>query len=72
MPAVLESLEQKYFDISDEYQTLHDAFKELTSHHEDLEKRYAELASQNELLSKRISLRVFEKVKASLKNPAAR
>lgn len=72
LPAVLESLEQKYFEISDEYQTLHDAFKELTLYHEDLEKRYAELASQNELLSKRISLRVFEKVKASLKNPTAR
>ena len=72
LPAVLESMEQKYFEIADEYQTLHNAFKELTSHHEDLEKRYAELASQNEQLSKRLSLRVFEKVKASLKNPAVR
>jgi glycosyltransferase involved in cell wall biosynthesis len=72
LPVVLERLEQKYFDISDEYQTLHDAFKELTEYHKDLEKRYAELARQNEQLSKRISLRVFEKVKASLKNPTAR
>lgn len=72
LPEVLESMEQKYFNVVDEYQTLHDAFKELTYYHEDLERRYGELASQNEVLSKRLSLRVFEKVKASLKNPTAR
>ena len=69
LPEVLESMENKYFKSVDEYQTLHDAFKELSAYHEDLEKRFAALAEQNVQLNKKLSLRVFDKVKSALKGP---
>ena len=69
LPAILERVEKKYFKSVDEYQILHDAFKELSSYHEDLEKRFAILSEQNVQLNRRLSQRVVDKVKSVLKGP---
>lgn len=66
LPEILENMEQKYFKSVDEYQQLHDAFKELSAHHEDLEQRFAALSAENVQLNQRLSMRVFNKVKSVL------
>lgn len=66
LPEILENMEQKYFKSVDEYQQLHDAFKELSDHHKDLEQRFATLSAENVQLNQKLSLRVFNKVKSVL------
>lgn len=72
LPAILETIEAKYFQSVDEYQILHDAFKELSAHHEDLEKRFAALSEQNVRLNRRFSQRLVDKVRSVLKGPVVK